>query len=212
VIEVSDTEVPRDLFLRFVPSHKFPKEACPEPDCPILRVRFVIAAAFCNALTDSDGLGIAQRCYGEPSLRSIRTVPRSLDLAGYRLLTDREFLRACRAGTTAKRYYGDSSSLLRNYAWYDDGRRLQSHPVARLKPNELGLFDTLGNAHELCETSGAPQHPEIRAMFCGASAKHNAIYVTCTQKLGPTSIDQRQGVDDVGFRVARTVRPRPQSE
>jgi hypothetical protein len=117
VIEVSDTEVPRDLFLGFIREHRYPKEACPEPDCPIINVSYIVAAKFCNALTDLDGLGSAQRCYGKATEKSIEPVVGASNLAGYRLLTDSEFLLVCRAGTTTRRYYGNSMSLLPKYAW-----------------------------------------------------------------------------------------------
>jgi formylglycine-generating enzyme required for sulfatase activity len=56
----------------------------------------------------------------------------------------------CRAGTTTSRYYGDSVELLPHYAWtwLNSGSRVM--PPGRLLPNEIGLFDVLGNASEWC--------------------------------------------------------------
>ncbi len=162
-------------------------------------------------MTDLDGLGEGQHCYGKASPQDIEPVAGALERRGYRLPTDREFLLACRAATTTRRYYGDSSSLLRNYAWFEEVKGLRSHPVGQLKPNELGLFDMLGNAHELCEVSGVPENPRFRAIFCGGSAAFKDLHIYCEERTGPTTIDQRLGVDDVGFRLARTVRPVPRS-
>ena len=45
------------------------------------------------------------------------------------------------------RYYGSSEALLPEYGWYAQD---QAWPVGSLKPNDLGLFDMLGNALEWC--------------------------------------------------------------
>ena len=207
VIEVSDTEVPRDLFLRFVPGHVYRTEASPGPECPITGIYYVVAANFCNGLTDLDGLGEKNHCYGRATKRSIEPVAGALDRAGYRLLTDREFRLACRAGTTTSRYHGETTGLLGHYAWYTHGDVPSGHPVARLKPNDFGLFDMLGNAYELCQFSEAPIDSSQRAIFCGGSATLSEIGMRFDETRGPTSIDQWAGVNDVGFRVARTVNP-----
>ena len=207
VIEVSDTEIPRDLFLKYFPRHAYKSEASPDPDCPISSIYYVVAASFCNKLTDLDGLAEKQRCYGKASLRSVEPVAGALDLAGYRLLTDIEFRLVCKAGTTTKRYFGNKSKLLPKYAWCASGDGPRSHPVASLKPNDYGLFDTLGNAYELCHYSAAPPNSKLRAIFCGASAALSELAIRFDETRGPTSIDQWDAVEDVGFRVARTVRP-----
>ena len=64
---------------------------------------------------------------------------------------------ACRAGTTTATYEGDLRNLpkggdevLDPIAWYGDNSGGESHPVALKKPNEWGLYDTLGNVWEWC--------------------------------------------------------------
>jgi serine/threonine protein kinase/formylglycine-generating enzyme required for sulfatase activity len=74
--------------------------------------------------------------------------------SGYRLPTEAEWEYACRAGTVTSRYYGESEDLLPNYAWFDRNSRYQSCPCAQLKPNDLGLFDMLGNVFEYCSDFG----------------------------------------------------------
>src|SRR4051812_7301273 len=41
-----------------------------------------------------------------------------------------------------------SEALLPKFGWYLENAGRQTHPVGRLKPNDLGLFDVLGNAYE----------------------------------------------------------------
>jgi hypothetical protein len=66
------------------------------------------------------------------------------------LPSDREFWAICSAGTKPRRYFGDCDALFDRYAWTvrtSDGR---AHPVAGKRPNDVGLFDTLGNIQEWC--------------------------------------------------------------
>ena len=72
-------------------------------------------------------------------------------------------------------------------------------PVGNRKPNDLGLFDTMGNVSDLCADPQAS--PRYKAV--GGSAAHHAYHVVCD------SIDPTRGDDlpspEHGFRVARTV-------
>ena len=75
------------------------------------------------------------------------------ELLGYRLPTEGEWEYACRAGTVTSRNYGSDEGLLGRYAWTILNGENRSWPVARLKPNDFGLFDMLGNAAEWCHDS-----------------------------------------------------------
>ena len=48
------------------------------------------------------------------------------------------------------RYYGFSERLLPQYAWYLANGEDHTWPTGTLEPNDLGLFDMLGNAMEWC--------------------------------------------------------------
>ena len=48
---------------------------------------------------------------------------------------------------------GGLETLLGEYAWYQKNAGAYVMPTGVLKPNDLGLFDMLGNAMELCQNN-----------------------------------------------------------
>ena len=81
---------------------------------------------------------------------------------GYRLPTEAEWEYTCRAGTLTSRYYGNSVELLRQYAWYEPNSLHHAQPAGSLLPNDLGLFDTLGNVFEWCHDRSRSIRPRMK--------------------------------------------------
>jgi formylglycine-generating enzyme required for sulfatase activity len=143
-------------------AHRHPVEYGAADDGPVLAVSWYQAAAYCDWLSERAGLPPEQWCYRNDDRvgygPGMRVAPDALARAGYRLPTEAEWEYACRAGAVTSRYHGSAEHLLWHYAWYRHSSDAYTPPNARLKPNDLGLFDVLGSAWEWCHDAlpGAP--------------------------------------------------------
>ena len=150
-LAVSTTEVTFDQFHEFQSERRQTDRYAQSPHCPANGVTWYEAAAYCNWLTDKDKkLTKDDRCYAANVKPGMKFLPDALAHHGYRLPTEAELEYFCRANTESSRPFGESEELLPKFAWtwINSGDRL--HPVGMLLPNELGLFDVLGNAYEWC--------------------------------------------------------------
>ena len=129
----------------------------PGPEMPVGAVSYDEAARFCNRLSQEEGLPPEDWCYlpGETPGAMV-LAPDFPRRRGYRLPTLREWEYAARAGTTTDRYFGRSLRHADAYAWYNRNTDNHAEPVGRKRPNDFGLFDTLGNLLEWCYNPDPP--------------------------------------------------------
>lgn len=153
-IAIASKEVTVDQYFRFRKENFYYGGYATTPDCPMLGVSWYDAAAYCNWLSQQEGIPKDQWCY-EPNTKGkyeegMRIAPNFLQRTGYRMPAEAEWEYADRAGADTVWSSGDSDEVLVSYAWSVTNSSNKSHPVGTLRPNDLGLFDMHGN---VCEWS-----------------------------------------------------------
>jgi formylglycine-generating enzyme required for sulfatase activity len=223
---IAAREVTVEQFLRFRPEHRYVVKYSPRPEGPMINVSWYDAAAYCNWLSDREGIPKEEWCYLPNRAGQfddgMRLASGYLSKRGYRLPTEAEWEYACRAGAVTRRHYGDADELLKEYAWYskttnDEGAR----EGGLLKPNDLGLFDLYGNVLEWTQDPAFlyrwPGHSKdkedneynldiqdrINRQLRGGSFVDQAPNVRSAYRL-PFRPSSANGT--AGFRVARTYR------
>jgi formylglycine-generating enzyme required for sulfatase activity len=195
------------------------------PDSPQVAVSWYDAARYCNWLSEQAGLPKTQWVYPEDidSARGLDLPADYLRRTGFRLPTEAEWEYAARAGTATSRHFGDDDTLLPKYAWYDGNtKRERAYPVGQLQPNQWGLFDMLGNVWEWTldrrqpypsddrvtddvEDSTLSVSNDVARTRRGGSFAYEWFTARSAHR-GAVTYFPHQTRDNVGFRVARTVR------
>jgi formylglycine-generating enzyme required for sulfatase activity len=128
-----------------------------------------MAAHYCNWLSQHEGLPKEERCFlpnASGAYAEGMSIPADvLHRRGYRLPTQAEWEFACRASALTSRYYGHSIELLDAYARYQANSDDHAWPCGSLLPNDLGLFDMLGNEHEWVLDRESRTMPRKRRTF-----------------------------------------------
>ena len=140
------------------------------------------------------------------------------DRFNYRLPTEAEWERSCRAGTTTRYACGDH--LAPQSAWFKQNSDLSRHPVEQTAPNAWGLYDMHGNVREWCGdgwTAGyygqSPQDDPAGPMLAqalerivrGGSFADDAKNCRSASRM---HINRDFQGKTLGFRVAMTAAPR----
>ncbi|MHC4366201.1 MAG: formylglycine-generating enzyme family protein, partial [Planctomycetota bacterium] len=108
---------------------------------PVEQVRWSDAVRYCNKRSELEGF---QPCY------DLETWECDFEANGYRLPTEAEWEYACRAGTKTAYFFGDNSSRLSDYAWFEDNAGGKPQPVGGKPANPWGLYDMHGNVWQWC--------------------------------------------------------------
>lgn len=206
---IASREVTVTEFRRFRDQHRVDVDAAPSDDCPVNSVQWFDAAAYCNWLSEQEGIPKDEWVY-QPNdegqyADGMMIKENFLELTGYRLATDAEWEYACRGGSSGSYGYGEPLPLLERYAQYVANSFVRSHSVGSLLPNAAGLFDMHGNLWEWVQTpnsgSMSPVRNESSTWLRGGSFLYPASKVRSAQRSPSYPSCQ---FHDFGFRTART--------
>jgi formylglycine-generating enzyme required for sulfatase activity len=152
-IAVAAKPVTKEQFLRFLPNFSHNEMGrYPEAGCPIGGVIWHEAAAYCNWLSQEEGIPPEQWCYERNVSGQVTNLKEGyLSLTGYRLPTEAEIEYVTRAGAVTSHCYGEAEDLLGKYAWYIANSMGRTWPAGSKKPNDWGVFDIHGNVWSWCQ-------------------------------------------------------------
>ncbi len=208
--EIDTTEVTMGELLRFKSSHDYAPERAPDPRCAAIQAEWYDAIGYCRWLTEQEGLGEDQQCY--PPLTPDRTQVRLHNdyqlRRGYRPPTSEEWEAANFGMAKTRFFFGYDTHLTHHYASVLDDSNLDFYAISPTrihKPNPLGIFDTIGNVTEWCaEADSFSKDPQVRGSNTRSGANVSDLF-----RHGSYSPTTR--FYSVGFRIARSVPPRPVS-
>jgi formylglycine-generating enzyme required for sulfatase activity len=207
-LAIADREVTVAEFRRFRKDYNPGQSFARSDDCPAHIVSWFDAAAYCNWLSEKEGISKEQWCYSPDKHGEygpgMSDAPDIINRTGYRMPTADEWEYACRAGSVTRWSHGEAEDLLSEYAWCVTNSWSRLHPVATLRPNDLGLFDMHGNAWEWCQGPA----PKMQALpgqrpIRGGAFGHGPLTIQSANEM-ITSDAESSG--DVGFRPVRTLR------
>src|SRR5262249_15696062 len=181
------------------------------------------APRYCSWLSARERIREDQCCYPKAYGPGMVLPPDALERTGYRVPTEAEWEYACRSGATTTWPHGLSEARLRDYAWtlLNSGRIL--HAPGLKPPNDLGLFDILGNASEWWfGLVGANREPNIigskedRLWFTEVKEgftvdTRGGSFLDVAGDIRPANRNIRRPIERLpyfGIRLARTVKSR----
>jgi len=183
---------------------------------PVIEISWYGAAAFCNYLSEREGL---------TPVYDLSNWSANWSANGYRLPTEAEWEYAAKGGANGNNTKYSGSNNVDAVAWYWDNSNATGNsnlynghgtlPIGTKQANELGIYDMSGNVYEWCWDwydyyyySNSPQdNPKgpssgSRRVLRGGSWAIDAYYVRVASRFSHDPDDAYR--DGYGFRLLRT--------
>jgi len=156
--ELAATEATQGAFASLM-GYNPSRHGAADPCAPVDTVTWDEAAAFCNGLSEGQGIPPCYACTGAGSsarcvVAPAYTIGGVLSCPGYRLPSEAEWEYGYRAGSQTASYAGPIASCeaddptLEEIAWYRGNAGMTTHPVAEKAPNAWGIHDMAGSLWE----------------------------------------------------------------
>ncbi|MEZ5071823.1 MAG: SUMF1/EgtB/PvdO family nonheme iron enzyme [Bacteroidales bacterium] len=186
---------------------------------PVTRVCWYDAVVWCNALTeyfnahngDRPDYSFVYTVNGEPIRNSEIDNPEfdalivDSQATGFRIPTNAEYHKAAAWGGCPDNHASgasgnfDNETATRAVAWYRTNSDMESHPVAQLLPNALGVYDMSGNVSEIMFDRLDKYDGKSNIRGGAWNSNPDAVTITSTH---PT--EEHTSSYSVGFRLVRT--------
>ena len=197
-------------FLEFDPDAEHYEERSPEPDCPIGRVRWFDAAAYCDWVSKRGGHGNGEARYDADPTRGPNEVAdqRQLLHPRFRLPTAWEWTHAAFGEDDPLRRFGRDLELINDYGmFYDESERrfggVRYLPGRERLPTEAGVFGMFASVREWCHDGD-----RLRRFIAGSATNSTAEFIFTKTQAERTALakDLPRSVNGYyGFRMAMTI-------